>query len=172
MMRNLPLPNGDLLLPALALGLLGLQKGRVVPGVADDRLVVEVQDPGRHIVEEAVVVTDDDDRAPKAAQELLQPPDREDVEVVGGLVEEQRVRCARQHLGQQNPQTEAAGQRGEGVPVDSGGEPEPLEDGRGPRLGGVAVVPLDDVFEFRKPRGVEVLPRIGQDPVPFRHRRP
>ena len=96
--RDLAFPGGDSLLPALPLGLLGLKKSRVVPVVEKHGLVVDIEDVRGDIVEKAVVVGDDDHGPGKVAQEHLQPPDGEDVEVVRRLVEEQDIRGARQYL--------------------------------------------------------------------------
>ena len=105
--RDLALAQGDLLLAPLAFGGLGLQETRVVPRIPDHGLVVNVQNVRGHVVEEAVVVADHDHGAAESAQELLQPADRDDVEVVRGLIEEEHVGRARQDLGQQHPQPEA-----------------------------------------------------------------
>jgi hypothetical protein len=64
----------------------------------------ELQHSGRHRLEKPAVVRDEDHRCVDAAQQLLEPFDRVDVEMVGRLVEEQQVglrrkcpreRCAR-----------------------------------------------------------------------------
>src|SRR5690606_27781942 len=57
---------------------------------------IELDDAGRDAVEEAPVVRDDDQRAAQAAQQLFEPGDRFDVEVVGRLVEQQQVRIGYQ----------------------------------------------------------------------------
>ncbi len=49
------------------------------------------------------VVGDDDERAGVAEEELAQPVDRIEVEMVGGLVEQQRLRAAEERLRQQHP---------------------------------------------------------------------
>ncbi len=59
-----------------------------------------------------MVVRDDDRRALVILEELLEPADRQDVEVVGRLVEQQRVGLGRQHLRQQHAQLESSGERG------------------------------------------------------------
>jgi hypothetical protein len=92
---------GDDLLRPRDLGLLALpcgglldDEGRVVARVLRDRAVVDVEDVGGDVVEEALVVGDDE-RAPGSHEELLEPADRQDVEVVGRLVEEERVGARR-----------------------------------------------------------------------------
>jgi hypothetical protein len=105
-------------------------------------------------------------------EELLEPADREDVQVVGRLVEQQHVGRAGEHLRQQHAQLEAAGERGERLAVHLGGEPEPLEDRGGARLGGVAVVPLDRLLQLGEAVGVEVLVRAGEQRLLLDHRLP
>jgi hypothetical protein len=54
-------------------------------------------------------------------EELLQPADGEDVQVVRGLVEQEDVRAAGQHLRQEHAQLEAAGEGRQRLVVDLGG---------------------------------------------------
>ena len=109
---------GDLLLGARdgglrprARGLLLDDRLRVGAGVERDGPVVDVQRVAGDVVEEALVVRDDHRAAGVAGQELLQPADGEDVEVVGRLVEQQHVDAAHQHLRQEHAQLEPARQR-------------------------------------------------------------
>ncbi len=55
------------------------------------RLLVQIVDPVRSAVEERAVVRDDDRGAGEVPQPGLQPFERVDVEVVGGLIKEQQV---------------------------------------------------------------------------------
>ena len=55
-MRDLSFPSGDSLLPALALGLLRVEKGRVVPVIEEHGLVVDVEDVRGDVVEKSVIV--------------------------------------------------------------------------------------------------------------------
>ena len=70
---------------------LGLGHDHVVvaAGVGDDRLVIDVGGVGGHAVEEVAVVGDGDERAVVVVEEILEPVDRFEIEVVGGLVEHQ-----------------------------------------------------------------------------------
>ena len=133
--------------------LLGHERG-VVAGVRGDRAVVDVEDVRRDVVEEALVVRDDDRAALVAGEELLEPADREDVEVVGRLVEEQHVRPAEEHLREEHAQLEAAGERRERLAMHGDRDAEPLEDGAGARLERVAVVRGDPVLELGQARRV------------------
>ena len=129
---------------------------RVVAGVLGDGPVVDVEDVGGDVVEEALVVRDDERHAAVAGEELLQPADREDVEVVGRLVEQQRVGAAEEHLREQDAQLEAARQRRERPPVRRDGDAEALEDRGGARLERVAVEVLERLLEIGEARGVAV----------------
>ena len=159
---DLPLAVGDLLLAPLALAALGLEEGGVVPGVELHRLVVDVEDAGRNVVEEPVVVGDDHQHAREVAQPRLQPADGQDVQVIGGLVQQQGVGLAGQHLGQQHPQLEAPGKGGQGIVVDPRRQAEALEDRRGAGLGGVPVEVLGPGLQLGEPVGVEGLRGPGE----------
>ena len=70
------------------------------------------QDPAArgHVVEQALVVRDEDKGAAPAQQELLQPQQRRQVQVIARLVEQQHVRLLQQGTPQQQPRVLAAGQ--------------------------------------------------------------
>ena len=146
---------GDLLLALRDLGFLplpfrllgGLERGEV-PRVEHHRLVVDVRDVGADVVEEAVVVRDDDREALVGVEELLEPADRDDVEVVRRLVHQERARVGREDLPEEDPELEPAREGREQVPVDRGRDPEPLQDLGRPRLERVPLVPHDDVLEL------------------------
>src|SRR5207249_909067 len=63
-------------------------------------LALEGQDVGGDAVEEPAVVTDDDGAAREIDERILERAQRVDVEVVGGLVEEEEVPAAAQELRQ------------------------------------------------------------------------
>jgi hypothetical protein len=68
------------------------------------------------------------DRAREVAQVLLEPQDRLEVEVVGRLVEQQRVGPHQQDAGQRDPHLPPAGQLADVVVHDLLGEAETGED--------------------------------------------
>jgi hypothetical protein len=172
LLGDLLLAFRDLLFAAFAIFALGSSEVPVVAGVDHDGLVVEVDDVRRDVVQKPVVVGDDQ-RAPlEVFQELLEPTDRQDVEVVGGLVEQQHVRLRREHLGQQDPQLEAAGKRRKRLAVALRGDPQALEDLAGAGLQAVAVLSQDDVFQPRVAVAVEVPIGMGQEPLLLDHRLP
>ena len=128
----------------------------IVALVCGDRLIVDVDNVRCDIVEKPVVVGDDDDRSLELPQKLLEPADREDVEVVRRLIEEEGIGCAGERLGEQNPELEPAGECRERAAVYLAREPEALEDLARPGLRGVTVVALEDLLRFGETIGVEV----------------
>ncbi len=55
-----------------------------------------------------MVVGDDDDDAGVVLKELLEPTDGQDVQMIGGLVQEKCTWVCSQGLSQKNPQLEAS----------------------------------------------------------------
>ena len=102
-----------------------LQERRVVAGPVVEPAAVELDDPGGQPLEEDPVVGDEDERAAVAEQEVLEPADRLDVEVVGRLVEQQDVGLGDERPGQQHAPLHA---RGEVVEPRVGVEPHPGDD--------------------------------------------
>ena len=124
-------------------------------------------------VQEVAVVRDDDQRPVVADQELAQPVDRVEVEVVGRLVEEQRVRAAEQRLRQQDAHLLAALQLGHRPLVQRVGDVEAGEQDGGVALGRVPVVLADDAFELAEAHAVLVgQRRLGVEPIALLERRP
>ena len=128
----------------------------VAAGVGDDRLVVDVGDVRADRVQEVAVVRDDDQRAVVADEELAQPVDRVEVEVVGRLVEQQRLRLAEERLREQHAHLLAALQLAHRPLVQRVGDVEACEQDRGVALGGVAVLFADDAFELAEAHAVVV----------------
>ncbi len=120
---------------------------------------------------------DDDQRAFVADEKLLQPVNRVQVQVVGGLVEQQRLGMTEECLRQQHPDFLATLQFGHGPFVQCVGDIEPLQEHRGIALRRVAVLFADDALELTeahavlvrhvRPRvqGVTLFERIPQPPV-------
>src|SRR5690606_22111980 len=76
-MCDLLLPRLDLAAAPLPLRFLVLQELRVVAVIERDRLVVDVEDLRRDVVEEPVVVGDDDRGSGEPLEKLLEPADRQ-----------------------------------------------------------------------------------------------
>lgn len=72
---------------------------------------------GADLVQEVAVVGDHDHRALVVLEQIAEPVDAADVEVVGRLVEQQDVGVVEQHLREQHPQLETAGQAGKRLVV-------------------------------------------------------
>ena len=141
---------GDLRLLALAGGALLHRERGVAARVELDGAVVDVEDVRGDRLEEALVVGDDERAAVVVGEEGLEPADREDVEVVRRLVEQEHVGARDEDLREQDAQLEAAGERRERLLLDGERDAEALEDGRGARLERVAVVRAEDVLDVRE----------------------
>ena len=103
---------------------------------------------GADVVEKVPVVRDGNDGAVVAVEKVLEPVDRFEVEVVGGLVEEERFRVAEEGLGEEDADLLAALQLGHLALVELVWDVEALEQDGGVGLGLVAVLVADDAFEF------------------------
>jgi hypothetical protein len=73
-----------------ALGL-GFQIGRVIALIGDATAAIEFENPAGHVVEEVAVMGDDQHRAGIFAQVLFQPGRRLGIQMVGRLIEQQKV---------------------------------------------------------------------------------
>ena len=82
--------------------LAGLVPEIVVSGVELNFAIVDVRDLGTDLIQEIAVVGDHDDGVREIDQELLQPGDGVQIQVVRGLVEQQDVGISEQGLGQQH----------------------------------------------------------------------
>ena len=86
-----------------------------------------------------------------APEELLQPDDRLEVEVVGGLVEEQRVGRHEQDAGQRHAHLPAAGQGAHVAVHGLGGESQAGQDLPGPGLEAVAAQLVEAGLDVAEP---------------------
>src|ERR1700683_769043 len=77
----------------------------------DMAVAFEGQDMGGDTIEEPAVMADDDRAAGEILQRLFQRTQRVDIEIVGGLVEQQYVGAGLEHLRQMYPVAFAARQR-------------------------------------------------------------
>ncbi len=71
---------------------------------------IEFEDPAGHVVEEVPVVGDRHDGARVVLQKTLEPRDRLGVEMVGRLIEQQKIGGGQQDPAQRDPPTLTAGQ--------------------------------------------------------------
>ena len=146
MVRDLTLPSGDILYSALAFRPLGLEKRAVVSAIGQHRFVVDIQNDGGDVVEEPMIVRDYDQESSKIPHKDLEPANGYDVEVVGGLIEQQDIGSAGQNLSQQHPELESTGKSRHRIAMHLRRNAETLENGGSPSFGGVSVVPLDDLL--------------------------
>ncbi len=119
---------------------------RVAAAVADDGAAVRVhlQQAGGDAFEEVPVVGDGDGGAAPGTQVLLQPVQGGGVEVVGGLVEQQDLRRARQQRGQPQPDLLPAGERGDGAVAVDQAQAEAAQGALGPGVGLVAAAQFEE----------------------------
>ena len=90
---------------------LGGLVGAEVARVAAQHAAVQLDDAGGHRVDEGAVVRDEQQRAAPFVEQRLQPDDGVQVQVVGGLVQQQHVGVGGQRLGQGHALLGAARQR-------------------------------------------------------------
>ena len=103
-------------------------------------------DPG-HPVEEGAVVADDDHGPLVLEQEFLQPGERVQIQVVGGLVEQQQRGLLEQQLGEQEPHDPAAGKVAHRPVQVGGGEAQAEQHPLDLRADAEHVAPLEGVLE-------------------------
>ena len=145
----------------------------IAAGISDDRLVIDIGDMGADAVQEMAIVRDHDQRSLVAQHEILQPVDGFEIEMVRGLVEQQRVGAAEKRLGEQHAHLLAALQLAHFPVVQGFGNIQAVEQDRRIALGRVAVVFGDNSFEFAEPHAV-LIGHVGfrVELVAFRERLP
>jgi len=124
------------------------EHGVVIAGIGDDGFVVDVSDVGANGVEEVAIVADDDESAVIAFEELFEPGDRLEVEVVGRLVEEKRLRMAEKGLAEEDPELPVGGDLVHLLPVELFGDSHPDEKHFCLGFRGVAIFVGNHFFEL------------------------
>ena len=113
---------------------------RVVIALVEGELAaLEMDDRVDRLVEQVAVVADHEHGVGVGGEILLEPQRAFEIEIVGRLVEQQQVGLAEQHAGQRHAHAPAARKLGGRAELAVLLEAEPLENGRGARLGGVRV---------------------------------
>ncbi len=107
----------------------GLEVGGVAPLVDERRPPVELEHAGGDPVQQVAVVGDEHEATGVGGQPVLQPRHPAQVEVVGGLVQDEQVARVGQDPGQRHPLGLAARQTRH-VAVDGRRHPQPVEGGR------------------------------------------
>jgi len=138
-----------LLLLGQALGTRTFERG-VAATVEGDLLLFDVGDVVDHSIEEIPVVGNQQQSALVALEEVFQPQDRIEVQVVGWFVEQQQVRGAHQRLGQVKAHAPATGKVGDRPVHLLVGEAKAGKHLAGAGVGGVAV----GAVEFRVQAGL------------------
>ena len=151
-------------LQQLAPGLALDEEVVVVAGVDREALGREVGDRGHHAVDEVAIVRDHHHGAVVGGQEVLEPRQRGEVEVVGGLVEQQQRGRHQQQPGQRRAHAPAPGELFQRPVELVGGEPEAAEDGAGRRLQPVAAERLEAVLQLAVALGEGLAGRRLQRP--------
>src|SRR6202042_2821321 len=92
--------------------------------VKDGPVGVQVEDLVDNLLDQVHVVADDQEPAAVVLEVVAQPDDRVRVQVVGRLVEQQRLRVGEQDAGQLDPAALATGQRVQRLLQHPVGQPE------------------------------------------------
>ena len=139
----------------------------VVAGIDLELLKIEVGDVRAHLVQEMPVVADDDHGGVVVVERTLEPADRVDVEVVGGLIQQQHIGPART-----TPAPAARAASSPAAPRASGrcgatrGMPASVRMAAGARLGVVAAVLGEHPLELGRLHVIRVGGvGVGVDPV-------
>ena len=128
-------------------------EGVVAAGVERQLAVFEMQDEFGRGVQEIAVMADDQHGAAIAAQEILQPQHAFEIEVVGGLVQQQEIGAREQNGRKRHAHAPAAGKFGTGTLLLLRGKSETRENRGGARRRGIGI----DIVE----PGVDVAERVG-----------
>jgi hypothetical protein len=88
-------------------------------------------------VQQVAIMADDEDRVGVAREVVVKPERALQIEVVGGLVEQQQVRLGEEHGGERDAHAPAARERRARPLLRLRVEAEAVQDGGGPRRGGV-----------------------------------
>ncbi len=139
----LVVPLGDLQLLLLLLDELG-----VVALVDAGAPQFDLQDAGGHAVQEVAVVADDGHRGPGVVQEALQPAEAGQVQVVGGLVQQQQVLPLEDGLRQHHAALLAAGELVDVLLQHLRREAQGEEDALGPGTDGEAVLAVEGLLDL------------------------
>ena len=146
-------------LEQLAPGLALDQEVVVVARVHREAVGAEVGDRGDHPVQEIAVVRDHDHGPVVAGQEVLQPGEGGEVQVVGRLVQQQQRWRQQEQPRQRRPHAPAAGKLRQRAMQLVGPEAEAAQDGARRRLEPIAAERLEAVLEIAVARGERVTRR-------------
>src|SRR5690606_22902833 len=91
------------------------QEAGVIAVPVDQTATIQLEDACRQILQEGAVVGDEQHGAAEILESLFQPGDGTDIQVVGGLVEQQQIRLGHQRLRPQHTTAPATGKLGQGL---------------------------------------------------------
>ncbi len=91
--------------------LLAARKRRIVAGPGRELSAIELDDPRGQALQEGAVVRDEHHRTGILGEKAFEPRDGLDVQVVGGLVEQQHVRLRHERAREEHAPPPSAGQR-------------------------------------------------------------
>ena len=124
-----------------------LLEGVVVAGVVGEPALREPDDVGAYAVEEVLRVAHEDEALLVLGQVPLEPHARLQIEVVGGLVQQQQSGLGKERLGKRDAHAPASGHV-LGGPVDHDfGESEGMEELGGPDLEGVGIDLVESIVD-------------------------
>ncbi len=129
----------------------------VIACVQADLLVFDVRDTGADDVQEIAIVRDDQQDTREAAQPALQPENGRQVEVIGGLIQQQHIRATHQGACQVEAHAPATRERGHRVLNILGRKPESVQEACGASVGTVAI----DVLHVLVQRCQGIVSAIG-----------
>ncbi len=157
---------GDLDLRFLLLDELG-----VVALVGAAAAQLDLQDAGGDAVQEVAVVADDGHGGGCRVDEALQPAQAGQVQVVGGLVQQQEVLALEDGLGQHHAALLAAAEFQDALVHHLGREAQGEEDGFGAAADGESVLALEGLLHLLVPLhdGVQVHPGLGHGVLQVAH---
>src|SRR5712664_765413 len=138
--------------------------------IHDDGFVVDVGGVRADAVEEMAVVGNDDEHAFVFAEIILQPVYGIEVQVIGGLVEEQGAGIAEEGLREEHAHFLATLQFAHFALLEGAFDAEAVEQNAGVGFAGVAALFADDAFEFAEAHTVgigELLMRLGIERIAF-----
>ena len=113
LLRHLLVEHGPFFFLRLEQGFLADKEGVPVAGPVKELAPVELQDARGHAAEKGPVMGDEEQRHARGSQQVFHPVDGGDIEMVGGLVQQQRVRVGGQRAREQHPPLLPSGKGGE-----------------------------------------------------------
>ena len=136
----------------------------VAAGVERELALGQMQDRADRAIEQLAVVADDQHGVRIVGEIVLEPQRALEVEVVGGLVEQQQVGLGEQHGGQRHAHAPAAGVLGAGPLLRRLVEAEAGEDARGPGRGRMRADVGEPLVDVGDAAGIVRRLRLRQQP--------